>query len=248
MIWLFCALALVAAGLLAARAREQARTSRLLEALGETRRGHNDARVSVASFSALPDPVARYLASALRDGQPPIEQAELQQRGELRAQPEASRWSAFSARHLARPMAVSFLWNASVLAPLGARVRVIDSYVGGTGSGRVSLYSTIRLGMESGTPELDAGALLRYLAESVWFPTALLPESGVAWTAIDAATALATLTDGAATVSLEFRFNHAGEVAAIYSPGRWARTRSGYESLPWEGHFGDYREHSGMRI
>lgn len=247
MIWFFCALAVGAAGLLAATAREQARTSRLVEALRNPRRDR-ERPVGFPSSSALPDPVGRYLHLALGEARAPIEEAALQQRGELRLQPEASRWYAFTARHVARPLAPGFIWDARVAAPLGTRVRVIDSYVNGTGSGRVSLFSTIRLGTESGTPELAAGALHRYLAESVWFPTALLPESGVAWNAIDASTALATLTDGTTSVSLEFRFNDAGEVAAIYSPGRWARTRSKYELLPWEGHFGDYREHSGLRI
>jgi hypothetical protein len=37
-------------------------------------------------------------------------------------------------------------------------------------------------------------------------------------------------------------------VSAIYSPGRWARAGKSYRLLAWEGHFGDYREHSRMRI
>lgn len=31
--------------------------------------------------------------------------------------------------------------------------------------------------------KLDEGALQRYLAEAIWFPTALLPSQGVTWTA-----------------------------------------------------------------
>lgn len=248
MIWVFCTLALGAAGLLAARTREQAGTSRLVEALCSTGRERGIDRVSYAALSELPAPVERYFALVLRDGQALIRQADLRQSGELRTQPEASRWSAFTARHLVRPLSPGFVWNARVDMPLGTHVRVIDSYVGGTGSGRVSLLSSVRLGMEAGTAELNAGALHRYLAESVWFPTALLPQSGVNWTAIDESTALATLTDRSTRVSLEFRFHDSGEVAAIYTPARWARTRTGYESLPWEGHFGEYREHAGMRI
>jgi hypothetical protein len=40
------------------------------------------------------------------------------------------------------------------------------------------------------------------------------------WTPIDNTKALATLTADGVTVSLEFRFNEAGEVSAIFSPGR----------------------------
>ncbi|HEX7062227.1 MAG TPA: DUF6544 family protein [Woeseiaceae bacterium] len=64
----------------------------------------------------------------------------------------------------------------------------------------------------------------------------------------EALRALASLTDGPTTVTLEFRFNAAGEVASIYTPARWASSGGGYRELPWEGHFRDYREHCGLRI
>lgn len=55
------------------------------------------------------------------------------------------------------------------------------------------------------------------------------------------------LTDRGATVSLEFRFNEAGEVTGIYSAGRLSRFDGGYMQVPWEGNFRDYQIQSGMR-
>lgn len=205
-------------------------------------------RVRAHPLSALPTPVSRYLQLALGDAPRLIEKAVLRQSGSLRVAPQDARWRRFEARHVAKPLEKGFVWTAKVEMPLGTHVRVVDSYVIGTGSGRVSLLSIIPLGAQSGGAELNAGALHRYLAESVWFPTALLPESGVTWTGIDERAALATLSDGPTTVSLEFRFEGAGEVSAIYTPGRWAKSGKRYRLLRWEGHFGDYREHSGMRI
>ena len=49
----------------------------------------------------------------------------------------------------------------------------------------------------------------------------LLPSAALRWSAIDENTALATVTDNGVTVSLEFRFDDAGEVAGIYTPARW---------------------------
>lgn len=97
-------------------------------------------------------------------------------------------------------------------------------------------------------PELDAGALHRYLAEAVWYPTALLPEAGVKWTAVDDRTALATLAVGTTVVSLDFRFNDKGEVTGIYSAGRYGMFDGEYRRRAWEGHFTGYGEHEGMRI
>lgn len=199
-------------------------------------------------MAELPPPVSRYLGLALGDEPRMIARAELRQSGVLRTDPRGSRWWRFRARHEASPASTAFVWTAKVGMPLGTHVRVVDSYVDGVGSGRVSLLSVIPLGAQSGGPELNAGALHRYLAESVWFPTALLPQSGVTWSGIDERSALARLGDGPTTVSLEFRFNDADEVCAIYSPGRWAKAGKSFERLPWEGHFDDYREHSGMRI
>lgn len=199
-------------------------------------------------MAALPAPVSRYLTLALGSEQRLIAKAVLCQSGVLRTSPRGRRWRRFRARHEAWPGSTAFVWTANVAMPFGTHVRVIDSYVDGVGSGRISLLSIFPLGAQSGSPELNAGALHRYLAESVWFPSALLPGSGVTWSDIDERSALATLQNGSTTVSLEFRFNNAGEVSAVYSPGRWARSGKSYRQLPWEGYFDDYREHLGMRI
>jgi hypothetical protein len=132
--------------------------------------------------------------------------------------------------------------------PLATHVRVLDNYIAGRGSGHVSLLSAFPVAAEAGTPELNAGALHRYLAEAVWYPTALLPQSGVEWSPIDNETAIAKLTNSGTSVSLEFRFNEAGEVAEIYTPRRFGRFDGEYRQLPWEGHFRDYQIRAGMRI
>ena len=76
---------------------------------------------------------------------------------------------------------VTPLFNASgdsILLP-ALHLRVTDSLLGGVGAGNVSLMSAIKVGSDAGNPELNSGALYRYLAESVWHPTTLLPQSGV---------------------------------------------------------------------
>jgi hypothetical protein len=99
---------------------------------------------------------------------------------------------------------------------------------------------------DSGRPELNSGALHRYLAESVWYPTALLPGPALQWSPVSDTKALARLTDSGLTVSLEFWFNEPGEITGVYSPGRWGRFDGGYQQIPWEGHFRNYRERDGM--
>jgi hypothetical protein len=172
----------------------------------------------------------------------------MRQAGELRTSTTTDSWRSFTASQIVVPAAPGFVWNAKVEMPLATHVRVLDSYSTGTGSGRVSLLSAFAVASESDGHELSSGALHRYLAEAVWYPTALLPQAGVLWAPINDRAALATLTVKGTTVSLEFQFNEIGEVTGIYSSGRFGRFDGGYRKVRWEGHFRNYEERSGMRV
>ena len=233
---------------LVGRARESSRAARLVDALLEGMPRNATARVDFATFTDLPLPVARYFRHVLTDGQSLVEVARMQQSGELRTSTAIDDWMEFSACQTIVPPAVGFVWNARIRTPFATHVRVLDSYAAGVGSGRASLLSTVALASEAGAPELNSGALHRYLAEAVWCPTALLPESGVAWSPIDDHSALATLCDRGTTVSLKFRFNDIGEVTGIFSDGRFGRFDGVFRRVPWQGRFREYHEQSGMRV
>jgi len=191
-------------------------------------------------LGALPPPVARYLARALPRGPLPIRVARFEQRGELRTDVDSPRWLPFEATHIVTPSAPGFIWNARVrLAPL-VHVRVRDALARGAGSGQVALMSAFPVSAAGDNAAMNAGSLHRFLAEAVWYPTALLPSARLRWSAVDDGTAVATLTEHGVSVSLEFRFNPAGEVTSIYTPSRWGTFDGGYRERPWEGHFRHY--------
>jgi hypothetical protein len=195
----------------------------------------------------VPAPVARYLRLALPASRD-IQQVRMRQIGTLRTDVTSERWMPFDAEHIVVPPATGFVWNARVrVAPL-LHVRVRDALINGRGSGHVSLLSAFTVSEASDALEMNSGSLHRYLAEAVWYPTALLPSATLNWTAIDGTTALATLTNRDVSVSLEFRFAQTGEVIGIYTPGRWGMFPGGYRQVPWEGHFRDYRERDGVVV
>ena len=201
----------------------------------------------IDSLDSLPAPVARYLRWALPET-PSMRLVRMKQRGTLRIDTETTRWMPFEAEHLIAPGATGFVWNARVaVAPL-LHVRVRDAYIEGDGSGHVSLLSAFGIAAASGTPEMNSGALHRFLAEAVWYPVALLPGPTLQWSPIDSSRALATLTDHGISVSLEFRFADTGEVTGIYTPARWGTFGGGYEQRPWEGHFRNYQRRDGFRV
>ena len=204
---------------------------------------------SMSSVDSLPEPVVRYFRHVFVRQAQTARAAQFFQRGTLRVDPKAKRWSRFSATWTVSDDPPAFVWDARIeLAPL-LHVRVRDSLIDGIiGAGEVRLLSALPLGHDRDKPELNSGALYRYLAEAVWHPHALLPEAGVRWQAIDDEHASASLTAFGMTVTLEFRFNSAGEIVGVYTEDRFGRFDGKYIRYPWEGRFSDYREFDGVRI
>ena len=196
----------------------------------------------------LPSPVRRYFSHVLPEGQKTIRRLRMSQSGVLRADVDGTRWLKFRAKQVVDPRSRRFSWDAEVQVMPFAHLRVTDDYAQGAGSGEIRLLSAMTLASGRNEPELNSAALHRYLAESVWYPTVLLPGAGVQWSPIDDVRAAATLSDGGNTVSLEFRFNEAGEAVAVYTPGRWRRHRKAYALTPWEGHFSEYRRYQGILV
>ncbi len=211
---------------------------------------HCPCKVSFDGLDDLPAPVARYLRFALGEGGPMIRSVRLGQTGQLRISETKRAWRPFRAVQFVCTDPVGFVWDAQVQMPLKATVCVRDSYISGRGAGKVTLFGVFPLPLQSSdeSPQLNEGELMRYLAEAVWYPTALLPGEGVQWSALDDDRALASLTDGATTVALEFRFGASGEVTSVYAPNRPRKEGDDYIPTPWEGQHGDYREQSGVQI
>jgi uncharacterized protein DUF6920 len=223
-------------------------TGGMVEKLQEAPSRQEAKTVSFKSFGKLPEPVARYFRMALKDGQPLVRSARVSHNGEFLTNPEGKGWSPFESTQCFSANPPGFVWDATIrMAPL-MDVRVRDAYLAGKGSMQARTFAVIPVMDARGQTELDAGALQRYLAEAIWFPTALLPGKGLTWNAIDNTKALATLSDSGTTVSLEFRFNEKGEITGVFSAGRFREEKGKYILTPWAVRVWNYEERGGMRI
>jgi hypothetical protein len=162
----------------------------------------------------LPAPIARYFTFALTPGQPLIRTARAQWAGEFRMSGSGG-WKTFTATQTFTADPPGFVWNASIRVLPLISVRVRDEYVDGVGAMLAKLGGIVPVVHQRGSPEIAAGALSRYLGESVWFPTALLPGNRVSWTAVDDTTARATLTDRGVSVSADFHVSDTGRIVSI---------------------------------
>ncbi len=200
-------------------------------------------------LKGLPPVVQRYLSQALNMYQPIVRGLYLEQAGTInRSTTGEQRWEPFTAKQRVATKRPGFVWDASVTVWPGILVRVVDAYVAGEGSLQPSVIGLLDLGGMQGPGEIARGELIRYFAESVWYPTALLPSQGVQWTAVDDHTATATLADGPLTVSVLFEFNADGLVERISSTQRSALVNGVMVPMPWEVRLSRYQRYGNMLV
>jgi hypothetical protein len=202
--------------------------------------------VSFTGLKKLPAPVARYFRFALREDQAFVRAARVHHAGEFNLN---EKWVPFeSEQHFcSRPPA--FVWDAKMRINSLMSISVRDGYRHGQGTMAAKVLGLFTL-VDAGNDDerLAQGALLRFLAESVWQPTALLPDENLKWSPVDERRARATLTDAGVTVSLEFLFNEKGEVTGFFAPKRYREVKGGYEPFPWKGRLQKYELYEGMMI
>ena len=190
----------------------------------------------------------RYLRIALTAGQPLVSGVRLTQSGTINLSPTGGRWQRFTAQQQVATRRPGFLWEARVGLFAGLSVRVLDSYLAGAGLLHAALPGWLDMARQQGGGELARGELMRFLSETPWYPTALLPSQGVQWVAVDAHHADATLADGAVSVTLRFKFGDAGLVDSVRSEARGRLVGRKMQMARWEGRWRDWVTRDGMRV
>ncbi|WP_461052891.1 DUF6544 family protein [Spirosoma arcticum] len=190
-----------------------------------------------AQLADLPIPVQRYFRHVLKPGQPYLRSVRLRHDGQFKTDLKKD-WIAITGEEYFLADTLNYIWIGTT-AWFTAR----DEYVAGRGSLTVRLLGTLPIVHGSG-PTYDQGELLRWLAESAWFPTNLLPGGWVIWSSIDDHSATATLTDNGQTVSCLMSFNEQDELVRCQAQ----RYRDETHIATWVGHFSDYRDWHGLRI
>jgi hypothetical protein len=172
----------------------------------------------------------------------------LEHTGTFNMSETGEQWKPFSSTQRVIIQRPGFVWDARIRMAPGMTVHVHDAYVAGEGVLTAKLFALFTVMKQPSTPELAQGELMRFFAEAVWYPTALLPSQGVAWEAIDDARASATLNDGTTTVKLVFQFDTQGLISSVRSEGRYREVDGVQVATPWQGRFGDYEMRDGMLV
>lgn len=199
-------------------------------------------------LEGLPAPVQRYFRTALKDGQAMIASVKVAHTGQFSMGETEAKWVPFTSGQSVVTRRPGFDWDARIRMAPGIYAFVHDAYVTGEGILHATLLGLVTVANMRGTPEAARGELLRFFAEAVWYPTALLPSQGVRWEAVDNSSAKATMNDGDTTLTMLFRFNDDGLVGSVRAEARSRAVNGATVPTPWEGRLWRYELRDGMRI
>jgi hypothetical protein len=197
------------------------------------------------SLSHLPQPVQQYLKRCIPDGYPMIYMVRLEQTGKMSSD-GGTKWFPFTAVQHFTTRPKGFVWLAyGRVFPL-VWVLARDKYVAGKGNMLIKPESLITLADAKG-PQLDQGALARYLAEMMWFPTGFLDDS-LRWKALDERHARVTIHDHALEFTMTITFTESGDIAQVEGLRYRESDGEGAQPICWGGKVISYNTFNDVRI
>jgi hypothetical protein len=185
----------------------------------------------------LPAPVQHYFKVALKDGQPYISQLRLKQSGTFKTAVNKE-WMDIKGEQYFTAAPPGFVWFGKT-----RMFNAHDSYINDSGNLSVYLLGFIRIVNSSGNATNQA-ELLRWLGESVWMPTNLLPGKNINWSAIDDSTAKLIFTGDNLSVWYLVHFNKQGQITSMETERYMEENRL----EKWTGNLSNYQDVNGVTI
>ncbi|MGO9360776.1 MAG: DUF6544 family protein [Xanthobacteraceae bacterium] len=187
--------------------------------------------------------LAQWLGAA--DGRP-ARLVRLTQRGEMWLKPGA-RALAFTARQTIAVADVGFLWQAK-FAMAGLPMRIIDYLVDDQGGLQGRLVGVVPVVTMIGGDAMFRGEAMRYLAELIWAPDAMLLNRRLDWRVIDARTLAVATGAGARRCEVRLLLDEAGDPVRVEADDRPRQDRGVVTPTPWFCRGRDFRAIGGRRI
>lgn len=192
---------------------------------------------SIKQLDTLPEPVQRYFNYVLKDGQPYISTVKLTHNGFFKTDLKKDFIKISDVQYFSASKP-QFIWKGTTTM-FTAR----DLFIDDNGGLMVTLLNVFNVVNAKGS-NYDEGELQRWLAESVWFPTNLLPSEYVKWSAIDDNSAKLSFHYKAVAFDFIIQFNTIGEITEIQ--GERFMTVDKKES--WVCKMANYKEVNNVKI
>lgn len=169
----------------------------------------SDQKFQKSQTDSLPEPVQRYFNHILKEGQPYISYARIKHEGQFKANLEKG-WMNIKGEQYATTEKPGFIWKGTT-AMFVAR----DMYISDHGRLIVSLFSVYNIADAKGKEKYDIGEILRWLGESILYPTNFLPSSRLQWFPVDSNTAKLTFNYNGLLLFFNITVNEIGEITEM---------------------------------
>lgn len=169
----------------------------------------SDKRFNKTQLDSLPEPVQRYFKHVLKDGQAYISYARIKHDGQFKADLKKG-WMNISGEQYATTENPGFIWKGTT-AMFVAR----DMYISNQGRLIVSLFSVYNMVDAKGKVKYDIGELLRWLGESILYPTNFLPSDRLTWHSMDDNKAKLTFQYNGLSLFFIITVNEIGEITEM---------------------------------
>lgn len=205
----------------------------------------NDAIITKEKIKDLPEIIQKWMQNSGAIGKHKITSVKLKQKGEMKTKP-SGKWMPFEAEQHINVINPSFIWSTKVHVMPMIQMIGRDKFVNGQGEMLIKLASLIPVVNVGENEKTNQAAMLRYMAETVWFPTAAL-NPYMSWETIDSTSAKATFTINNKSVVGLFKFSSKGDFMS-FEAQRYYKTEEDATLETWFVESKSFKEFNGIRI
>ncbi len=163
---------------------------------------------SHSQLSGLPEPVQRYFKHVLKEGQPYISSARITHDGQFKTGLDKD-WINIKGEQYATTEKPGFIWKGTT-----SMFTTRDLYIADKGRLVVTLLSLANV-IDGKGEHYNHGELLRWLGESILYPTNFLPGAKLKWFPIDTQKAKLTFDYNVLSLFFIITFNEVGEITQM---------------------------------
>ena len=138
-----------------------------------------------------------------------------------------------------------FVWDAKFKIARLPLLRIRDKYELGKGYMFGKLLGIVTI-IDMKGDELDQGAMVRYLNEIMWFPTAYLSEN-ISWKELDDYTVQAIYTEYGKSVTAQIFIDEAGRMVN-FTAKRYREAKGEFSLDTWSTPITAYADHAGLKL
>lgn len=195
-------------------------------------------------IAPLPPPVQRWLRVSGAVGTTVPESVEARLDGRLRGSANG-RWLRFRSVETYEVSRPGFVWDAAVKAGPLTVGRAVDSLLSRRGTMQVKLAGLFKV-IDASGPEMDQGALMRWLNETMWFPSVWATKL-ISWEPVDDRSAIGSVRTGQVQARGEFRFDEEGHFVDFHAD-RYRSVGKDFVMTPWSTPVNDHAPLAGVLV